>query len=408
MSTKKKIALVNVFFAPQSIGGATRVLMDNFDLLRKGYAEDYDLVVFTSDHGSQKPHTLTTYLHEGVRVYRAGIVYRINMDWNPHDPVMGELFSKFLELEKPDIVHFHCIQRLGSGIVEATIAMSIPYIVTIHDAWWISDYQFLMDRESNVYQDGHPDVFAPLLTPEGVSTQESLNRRTHLKSLLSKASSVQVVSQAFEQIYNHNGVINTVPNPNGINSREWKKRATSYTNKICIAHIGGMAEHKGYHIFKQALLALPYKNLEALVVDHSVPSNHVAKDMWGTVPVKYIGKVPQEKIEDLYAQMDVLVAVSIWPESFGLVTREATAAGVWVIASNIGGIGEDVVQGVTGVVIPPALNALIEVCHHLDQLGTPPKVPKHAKEQIRTVRTQVDKVVETYGQILHGGETTGD
>jgi glycosyltransferase involved in cell wall biosynthesis len=40
------------------------------------------------------------------------------------------------------------------------------------------------------------------------------------------------------------------------------------------------------------------------------------------------------------AQHDVLLLPSIWPENSPLVVREATAAGMGIIACKIGGVGE--------------------------------------------------------------------
>jgi glycosyltransferase involved in cell wall biosynthesis len=58
------------------------------------------------------------------------------------------------------------------------------------------------------------------------------------------------------------------------------------------------------------------------------------------------------------------VAPSIWPEPFGLVALEAAAAGKAVVASNIGGLIDIVVDDQTGILVPPgdraALAAAIE------------------------------------------------
>jgi glycosyltransferase involved in cell wall biosynthesis len=47
------------------------------------------------------------------------------------------------------------------------------------------------------------------------------------------------------------------------------------------------------------------------------------------------------------------VAPSIWAEPFGIVALEAAAAGKPVIASAIGGLRDVVVDGETGVLVPP-------------------------------------------------------
>ena len=56
-----------------------------------------------------------------------------------------------------------------------------------------------------------------------------------------------------------------------------------------------------------------------------------------------------------YSEQDVLIAPSIWPESFGLVTREALSAGLWVIASDTGALAEPILntKDHNGFVIQP-------------------------------------------------------
>lgn len=55
----------------------------------------------------------------------------------------------------------------------------------------------------------------------------------------------------------------------------------------------------------------------------------------------------------LIAGADLCVSPSVWEEAFGLAVLEPMARGVPVIASDIGGIPEIMVNGTTGLLVPP-------------------------------------------------------
>ena len=397
---RKKIAIVNVFFPPQSIGGATRVVADNISVLQKDYADDFELVAFTTDVNYQPPYKMDAYTYNGIRVYKVSAVFQVNMDWQFKDERMGELFDQFLAFEKPDLVHFHCIQRLTGSIVEATKERKIPYLVTVHDAWWISDHQFLVDQKGKVYPEGHVDVRDLVNLPKNITFQQSARRLNYLKNLLNASQNVLAVSNSFTSLYKNNGIPNTITNKNGISSYiKWKPKNTTANEKtanektanekmIC-AHLGGMSEHKGYLLFQEAIFQTQPSNIDVLVVDHGKEEGYKKKDFWGNVPVTFIGRVSQENIVDLYTHIDVLFAPSIWPESYGLVTREAAACGCWVVASNIGAIGEDVIHKETGLLIEAnSITALIEaiewVVSHKEKCKMLPKeIPiRYSDEQV--------------------------
>lgn len=394
---RKKVAIVNVFFPPQSVGGATRVVADNVAVLQKDYAADFELVIFTTDNYSQPAYEVDVYAYNSIRVYKVSVEFKEYMDWQPKDKRMGELFEQFLAFEKPDVVHFHCIQRLTGSIVETTQRQNIPYLVTVHDAWWISDHQFLVDEKGKVYPEGHIDVRDLINLPTNITFYQSVERRNYLKSLLNAAQNVFAVSGSFTDLYKKNGIDNTINNKNGISAYiPWKPKHTADNEKVICAHIGGMATHKGYHLFREAIFQSKPDSIEVLVVDHSQGESYKKKDSWGKVPVTFIGRVSQENIVDLYTSIDVLFAPSIWPESYGLVIREAAACGCWVVASNIGAIGEDIIDRETGLLIEAdSINALVEAINWVNNHKEKCKaLPKEAP--VRYSSEQVAELVEYY------------
>jgi glycosyltransferase involved in cell wall biosynthesis len=396
---KKKIAVVNVFYPPQAIGGATRIVADQVTLMQQAYGDLFDVVVFATDGFRQPAHKMYVYPYDGVRVYSPSSLWRPNMDWYAVDDGMELLFDEFLEIEQPDLVHFHCIQRLTASVVGATQKRNIPYYVTAHDAWWISDFQFLTDAKGTVFPDGHPDPFAVVPLPEGVSHQESLERKNYLKFLLDAAAEVLCVSETYTEIYKKNGIRNSRTNKNGISDiTKWEEKDTSYTNKVVCAHIGGMAKHKGFHLFQSAVKGMATKNIELLVIDDSKREDYFAKTVWGNAQVTIMGRVAQERVVDLYRKIDVLFAPSICPESFGLVTREAAACGCWVVGSDVGAIGEDIVEG-TGFKITPTVATVTSVFEEID--ASPEKYkgsPKLSKPRYSS--NQVAELVAMFNETL--------
>lgn len=396
---KKKIAFVNVLFPPNALGGATRVLVDEISLLQEKYGDKYEIVVFTANFDESNLYKLTIYPLEGYRVYSISCVLNVESNWSAQDEQVRKVFDEFLLFEKPDLVHFHCVQVLTASVVAAAQARNIPTVITIHDAWWLSDHQFLVDQDGHVYPNGHPDPFQKVTLPKWVTTDQSLKRRGFLKSILLKSDVVLAVSETFSNLYKNNGVFNIQVNKNGISDNvPWVGKNTNFTDKVVCAHIGGMSHHKGFSVFKSAAEKVTSSNIEVLVVDHSKGAGYINHGCWGDVPVKTIGHIAQDLVFELYGAIDVLFAPSVCPESFGLVTREAAACGCWVVASNVGAIGEDITPS-NGFIVPPTEAGLHTV---FSEIIKNPKKYKglSTSENIRYSSDQVEELHSLFNGLL--------
>ena len=83
--------------------------------------------------------------------------------------------------------------------------------------------------------------------------------------------------------------------------------------------------------------------------------------------VSFVGGVPHSQVPELLNTFSVFCALSL-RESFGVAVLEASACGIPVVVTNVGGLPEIVQNGVTGLIVPPkdigavagALEKLIE------------------------------------------------
>ena len=76
-----------------------------------------------------------------------------------------------------------------------------------------------------------------------------------------------------------------------------------------------------------------------------------------------LGRVSDAELEDLYPRAQALLVPNV--EEFGIAAVEAQAAGRPVVASDAGGTRETVVDGTTGVLVPPGdVDAMAEAMRH--------------------------------------------
>lgn len=94
------------------------------------------------------------------------------------------------------------------------------------------------------------------------------------------------------------------------------------------------------------------------------PSLQSLRTRFGDV-AEFLGRVDDRRLAEVMARARALVVPNV--EEFGIAAVEAQAAGRPVLAPDLGGTRETVIDGVTGVLHPPGdLDALVEAMRHVD------------------------------------------
>ena len=355
---RRKQLVINCFFAPQSVGGATRVAQDRVRaLLAQPEAPEVtvlcvDLDPWQNDNDNDNDNLpLDVHHWHGAKVVRLGVAPK-PWDWH-HDGDVERFCREWFEREGFDAIEAHSMQIITAAPLSVAKEMGIPYTVVLHDGWWLSQLQFLTrDNGSAV------DPLDPLSAIDDDASDEiqqaARERRRDLFALLDGAQERLAVSETFAEVHRRAGVramgvrTNTVSRPEDQELRRRRQRKPDDPIQICM--VGGMAVHKGYAIFRAAVQQAGLgAKARITVIDHRLDEGDPSYSLqWGGTPVRFCASIPMAKMNGFYASQDVLVAPSIWPESFGLVTREALQLGLWVIASDIGALAEPIRNGVNG------------------------------------------------------------
>ncbi|MGI4766055.1 MAG: glycosyltransferase [Janthinobacterium lividum] len=400
-----RVLVVHVLFPPQSSGGATRVVRDNVDDILDRYGDEIELAVYTTDFDA--PVVAEEAISAGARLscrvghYRTIPVFRTSRgsdtEFTYRDGEAGRCFASVLASWKPHLVHFHCVQFLTGSVVEVCAEFGIPYIVTLHDAWWISPHQFLIDED---YLLREPAGSRALIN--GAVSMAEVDRRRFLGDQLAGAVALLAVSNSFAEVYRRAGFPQTRSLPNGLSAlflQPPSPRPLRAAGRIKVGHIGGLSRHKGSHLLRLALEMGTFDRIEAIVIDHAMSPDQSVEVVWGTTPVTVRGPAEQDGVRALYEDLHVLIAPSIWPESYGLVSREASAMGLWVVASDLGALGEDVIEGEDGFLIDVRdATDLGRVLRIIDADPDRFRAPPSRRVQPRLASAQADDLMTLYRQ----------
>lgn len=110
--------------------------------------------------------------------------------------------------------------------------------------------------------------------------------------------------------------------------------------------------------------------------------------------IRYIGPVDVQGKNELFAQAFALLHLNTIPERFGLVLAEANAAGVPVIAMDLGSCREVIEDGRTGFLV----NNVPEAAESMARLS---EIDPHACRQRVERRFSVEAMVASYERVYH-------
>ena len=361
---------------------------------------------FTQVTDTARPHLSQerTLLSDGVSITRLAINVPAD-DERGRRIVRGaaEAFARFLDREKPDLVHVEHALRVGPAGLHAVRERGIPLVVQAHDPLAISLDHLLLRTDGAplpLGKDGRPTsdalarnalgraclervlatgehgaVVLPDWLPERVAAElaqlldgdlDSECSAEHARLVRELAQETDEWCAAFAaadlfcasseglgEMLRAGGVRVDRVVPCGIDARELRRlreaRDSREGEPLRFGVLGGLRPHKGAQVALEAFALLRAEGVDdvhlALRGEGEGLETRALQSRAGDLGAQCTGSFEPSDLPRLLAELDVLLVPSIWPENAPFVIREAFAAGVPVIASDIGPLPESLAQG---------------------------------------------------------------
>ncbi len=357
-------------------------------------------------------------LDDGVKVWRAwnGVVTpsrRFLATFG--DSSLQRAFEMVLEETHPELIHVQHLMGWPVSVLSVIHALGLPYMVTLHDYWWVCANGLLITNYSQRLCDGprayfncthcalaragHPGWWPAALPLVGLLEWRGLKLRRFLR----ESTALVAPSEFVKTWYVNHGIpankLHVIPHGTPSFSQPHQKIQAGL---VRFAYIGALAWHKGVHIALEAFRGLQAQVELWVAGDEAfdVAYSHYLRTL-ATPKVHFLGRLTHSEIGALLSEVDVVLIPSLCYESFSLVVREAFAAGVPVIVSDLGALAEAVQDGVDGLRVPAGDVGAWRAA--LQRLIAEPELHAHLRKGVRpplTLSEHVDRLERLYLQCV--------
>lgn len=319
-----------------------------------------------------------------------------------------------LDTLKPDVAHLHHVHRhLTPSVLWPLKRRGVPVVWTVHDAE-------LICPAGTLYTEG-----SPCERCRGHRYLEAVRHRCKGDALLpSIAVALEKTAHRALGVWDR---VDRLVCPSRFMADALvrfglpPKKVLHLPNFLDIdAHAPGQAQGRGW-LFAGRLA--PEKGLDTLLqAAEQIPDAQLTvcgagpwegrvRAMAARLPqVRLLGHVPRAALMALVREAAIIVVPSRWLENYPYAVLEAQAAGRAVVASRIGGIPEQIDDGVDGVLVPPGDPAALAsaVRGLLADPGRARRMGEAAR--VRVVRERapaghVEALTSLYAALREGAET---
>jgi GT2 family glycosyltransferase/glycosyltransferase involved in cell wall biosynthesis len=315
------------------------------------------------------------------------------------NPAVTAVACEFLDQWRPDVIHLQHLTCLSTGIPRQAARRGIPVVMTLNDYWLICHRGQLVDlrgqRCLGPWDGGCANCLAPgalatatafrsarmlqsipvpgmsavigvaarvweAATPSELTRAATLARLDHMRASVSDVRLFLAPSATLAEAFAPFGLPadRLIRCNQGIATATFERIQRIPSSRLRIGFAGGLQPTKGGDILIDAVEHLPADRVVVDVLGSSAGYHgdrrfaEALEARLGHPVIRKLGSLSHERMPAVLADLDVLIVPSIWIENAPFIIREAFAAGVPVVASDLGGMAEMVRDGVDGLLFP--------------------------------------------------------
>jgi len=366
-----KIGIITNLYPPHTRGGAENVIVRTVGQL---LAMGHDVFVITGQPRKFGKHialdrssTERVYRFFPRNIYFTLDDYKfpkfIRLFWHIIDALSWSSsvnVSKILADEHPDVVITHNLKGIGLNTPRVIRAAKIPHIHVLHDLQLLYPSGLLLAGQEKMAFGTKPfyrlyQYFCRIRIgdPAIVLSPSEYLKNAYLEAGFFAHTKIRVLRNP-PPTYSSPRPLQRPPGP------------------LRLFFVGQLASHKGIEFLLEAYKQLS-QDRRLLIVGDGKLRPLVEQAAEQDKNIRYLGYMPPGELSKFFSVVDAIVVPSLCYENSPTVIYEALNAGLPVIASRIGGVGELIQEGVSGYLFTPGdqkdfIRAVDELDFHKDQL----------------------------------------
>ncbi len=346
-----KIGIVTNLYPPYARGGAENVIVRTVEEL---LARGHEVFVITGQPRKQG-RGIVVDGSSPERIYRffPRNLYFTTDDFRHSWPVRllwhiidtlswsgASAVRDILRREAPDIVVTHNLKGLGINIPRVVRDEGVPQVHVLHDVQLVFPSGLLMFGREQPFL-----LLQPFLWLYRFFCRRAFGNPA---LVISPSEYLRSVYRQYSFFPSSEMIVLRNPVPN----YPLAPRKKEVTGGLKLMFAGQLAHHKGVMFLLEAFKRLPAEAILIIVGDGSL-RRVVEKAARADARIRYLGYMSPSEIGKLFGIVDAAVVPSLCYENSPTVIYESLQAGIPVIASRIGGVGELVEEGKNGELFTP-------------------------------------------------------